>query len=560
MLVNMRVRTKVLLVLLLLGVVSVGCAAITAWQMHRMDERYSGLLNSNASGQVQMVAANRVATVLRATMATMIAEEDVAEITRLKETLPTVQADFYERLQKAVTALPRYGNDLAEIRKRFDTAFTSAGAIAALAVQNRDQEANSLFRSAFLPEVDAIGKILLPMTVALVAETDTLSADLQLQADRLVVLSVAVPAAATLMTLALAIWLVAQGVTSPLSRLGRVMERLAAGDLTVTVDGTGRGDEVGEMARAVAVFKSKGEAARRLEAEQARLAEQAEADKRALLNEMADTFEQTVSTVVGAVSEAARSMQSNAQVMSDISGEVNSRGAEATGAADQASANVQTVASASEQLSASIQEIARQVEQSSVLSGEAVQQAEQTAHVVEGLSGAVQKIGDVVGLINDIASQTNLLALNATIEAARAGDTGKGFAVVANEVKSLATQTSRATSEIAAQIEDVQSATTAAVQAMGLISQQIARMSQVSAAIASAVEQQGAATQEIARNAVEAAQGTEIVTGNVGRIAATSQEASSVAAQVQQSAADLALQSGLLSQEVERFIRTVRTG
>ncbi|GAB3124702.1 methyl-accepting chemotaxis protein [Novispirillum itersonii] len=560
MLANIRVRTKVLLVLLLLGAVSIGCAAISAVQIKKMSDQYDALLKGNAAGQAQMIGANRIATGLRATVATMIAEESVPEITRLKETLPTVRSDFYDRLDKAGHALPGYVDTLKAVRAKFDAAFTSAEAITALALVNRDEDANTAFRSQFLPEVEGVTQTMLPLTLALVAETDALSSELQTRSDQLVVLSVAVPSVATLMVLALAIWVVAQGVTTPLARLGAVMDSLAAGDLTVTVHGTRRGDEVGEMARAVEVFKVKGIEARRLEAEQAHLAEQAEAEKRALLNSMADTFEQTVSAVVASVSDAARSMQDNAQVMSDISGEVNARGTEATGAADQASANVQTVASASEELSASIQEIARQVEQSSVLSAEAVQHAEETAHVVEGLSGAVQKIGDVVGLINDIASQTNLLALNATIEAARAGDLGKGFAVVANEVKSLATQTSRATSEIGTQIQDVQSATTAAVQAMNRISSQITRMSEVSAAIASAVEQQGAATREIARNAVEAAQGTEIVTGNVSRIAHTSQEASSVAAQVQQSAADLAVQSGTLSQEVDRFIHTVRGG
>jgi methyl-accepting chemotaxis protein len=221
--------------------------------------------------------------------------------------------------------------------------------------------------------------------------------------------------------------------------------------------------------------------------------------------------------------------------------------------------NVQTVASATEELAASIREIGNQVTESTGIISGAVEQAEDTNGKVRLLADAAQKIGDVVTLINEIASQTNLLALNATIEAARAGEAGKGFAVVASEVKNLATQTAKATEEIAAQVRAIQDSTDQSAKAIGEISHTINRVNEISTAIASAVEEQGAATQEISRNVQQASSGTAEVTSNIIGVTQASQQTSAGSSQVLSAASELARNGERLRSEVEDFLKTVRS-
>ncbi len=280
------------------------------------------------------------------------------------------------------------------------------------------------------------------------------------------------------------------------------MTVLAGGDTSAEVPFRARRDEVGAMASAVQVFKDNLLRTRQLEAEtaQARLA--AEAQRKAGMRQMADSFEAAVGGIIGLVSSSATELQATAGAMSGTAAETAAQSTAVAAAAEEAGSNVATVAAAAEELGSSVQEIGRQVDGSASIAREAVIAADETGALVQDLSGAVERIGDVVGLISSIAGQTNLLALNATIEAARAGEAGKGFAVVAAEVKDLAGQTARATQEIAGQIGRIQSSTGQAVIAIGGITQRIRDISATATSIAAAVEQQGAATQEIVRKRV----------------------------------------------------------
>ncbi|MCC7425871.1 MAG: globin-coupled sensor protein [Alphaproteobacteria bacterium] len=281
-------------------------------------------------------------------------------------------------------------------------------------------------------------------------------------------------------------------------------------------------------------------------------------DREQKLEGAISSFETAAAGVIGAVTDSSGALRGSAASMSGAAEETGRRAGTMAAAVQQASANVQSVATAAEQLAASINEISRQVAQSAGIATQAVSEAEGTNAKVEGLAAAAQKIGDVVRLINDIAGQTNLLALNATIEAARAGEAGKGFAVVASEVKNLATQTAKATDEIASQINAMQAATVSSVSAIAGIGRIIAEIHQISTAIAAAVEQQGAATKEIARNVQEAARGTEEVGGIVAGVATAAEESRVTAGAVLASADDLSRQTVALRGQVDRFLATAR--
>jgi len=349
-------------------------------------------------------------------------------------------------------------------------------------------------------------------------------------------------------------------VAAPINALTGAMTRLAGGDISGDIPARHRHDEIGEMSGAVQVFQDNAIEMERLRREQAAAEARALAAKKATMSELADSFESSVKTVVENVSAAAVQLQTQAQTISALADDTSGKSSAVASATDQATANVQTVASAAEELSGSIAEISRQVSDASRIAGEAVAEAKETDQTIHGLAAAVQEIGNVTKLIQDIAGQTNLLALNATIEAARAGEAGRGFAVVAGEVKNLAGQTAKATDDIAQQISSVQQSTEAAVGAIRKISETILRIDEISTGIASAVEEQTAATDEIARNVQEASRGTTEVAAHIGGVTQAAEEVGTGAQSLLAAARQLSDQSAFLRQEVDGFIARIRAG
>ncbi|TNE33376.1 MAG: methyl-accepting chemotaxis protein [Alphaproteobacteria bacterium] len=377
-----------------------------------------------------------------------------------------------------------------------------------------------------------------------------------------------------------------RGIAAPIGRMTGRMSELAEGRLDTEIDGAERRDEIGEMARAVLVFKENAEEQRRLEAEAKRAAEeqekreraerereaQREADDRAReqaenaakqaraekISSLIHTFEGRVQEVLQTVNHATTELRATATSMTDTAGSSQELAEAVSLAAGEASANVQTVAAAAEELTSSITEISRQVQQANNVSEQAVNEAASSTQSVSRLAETAKKISDVIAMINDIAGQTNLLALNATIEAARAGEAGKGFAVVATEVKSLANQTAKATEEISSQIGDMQLATDDAVSAIGNIDGVINTIRESTVSISSAIEEQSAATNEISRNVQEASSGTTQVSSKIGDVSIKAGETGAAASQVLSASARLEELSGHLQKDIESFLNEVR--
>jgi methyl-accepting chemotaxis protein len=365
----------------------------------------------------------------------------------------------------------------------------------------------------------------------------------------------------TLISLAIAVligWLyINRNVSARLVNTADIMERLADGDLSVEIAATGS-DEISAMARTVGVFKENALEKQRIEAEQKELEQRAGADRRKSMLDLALTFEQSVLGIVETVSTASEEMETTARSMLGVADQNVAQSETVAEESEHAASNVNSVAAATEELTRSVDEIAQQAEQSSQISGEAVTEAQSATAEVQGLAQTVEHIDSVVELISDIANQTNLLALNATIEAARAGDAGKGFAVVASEVKNLASQTAKATEEIAGQIKAIQSATGSAVAVIDGVSQTIGNMNGIASTIAAAVVEQGSATAEISRNIGEATESTNEVNTNVTKIKAGAMENRSATDGLLSAASELSQQSVHLKSEVDKFLAGVR--
>jgi methyl-accepting chemotaxis protein len=352
-------------------------------------------------------------------------------------------------------------------------------------------------------------------------------------------------------------WTISRGIAVPVKAMTAAMGKLASGDLAVEIPAADNKDEIGDMAKAVQVFRDNARHVEQLRQTQG--AERAAREKRAqVVEQLTVTFDSKMSDVLRTVEGASGELEMTAAAMSESADRTNRQAANVATATEQASASVQMVSTSADELAGSIQEIGRQVEQSSRISCGAAEEASRTSQTVRELAEASAKIGAVVQLINDIASQTNLLALNATIEAARAGDAGKGFAVVASEVKNLANQTARATDEIGAQIGAVQNRTQEAVSAITGIVSRIGEINHIASIIAAAVEEQSAATHEIARNVQQTARGTQNVAENIGGVSQAAEATGAASQQVLSSAKSLSGEAERLKEVVAAFLQGVK--
>ncbi|MBN8986896.1 MAG: HAMP domain-containing protein [Rhizobiales bacterium] len=411
-----------------------------------------------------------------------------------------------------------------------------------------DNDANRQVRSALNKDLEALSRVYADRSKKLAARADA-NHTLAFVLTALGVLAIVV--------VIIGVLIISRSVARPLSVITDTIRRVADGTEGVEVPHTDRGDEIGALARAIKIFQEAMDRNRNLNSQV--LADSRAREQRGRQIEASvDAFRQAIGGVLRAVTDNATSMRGTAETIASVASDASGRAVAASGATEQASSNVSAVAGAAEELSASVEEIGRQVRQSASAVEQAGQRTEKSITEIEGLAAATQRIDGVLSLIQAIAEQTNLLALNATIEAARAGDAGRGFAVVAHEVKALAEQTAKATTEIGQNVGLIQASTKNSVDAVREIGNAVREINDVTAAIAGAIEQQDLATREISQNAQLAAQGNGTLVVNIGSLSDAMGKTSTAAASVLTASSDLTATAETLSREVETFFRNLR--
>ncbi|KAF0137425.1 MAG: putative methyl-accepting chemotaxis protein [Xanthobacteraceae bacterium] len=555
---NIRIAPKMLSTVMLLAGVLVVVAATALWEIREMGLRASGLTQN---GQ-QLLQAGR-------------ATANLLAYARNVEFLPD-QMPTEERARYQAQALA----DLRSLDSRLERLapyLTSAAELRAIeTVRDRlrryraeHDKAVTAVSSGSLIQAARIIKDAAPLIAEAQAALRAIEDEGERDAAKLGAEAVAAEATALWITtstaaggivlgLAFAIYLVIWGLVRPMRAMTAAMKEVAGGNYDVAIPAQGQKDEIGELSEALETFKANGIEARQLRQEQEAAKARAEAEQKAMMNRLADEFENAVGAIVQSVSSSAEQLKAAAGTLTHAANEASAQSGAVAAASEQSSGNIQTVASATEEMSSSVREIATQVENSAAMASRAVEGADRSASQVQELAVKVQAIGKIVDLISGVAAQTNLLALNATIEAARAGEAGKGFAVVAAEVKGLADQTAKATTEIANQIGVIQQATQVCSTSIEGIAMSIREMSQVSTEIAAAVEEQTAATGEISRNVQQASQGASEIASNISGVSMAVADTGASANEVLASADNLAGQASQLRHQLGRFLADVR--
>lgn len=555
---NLPLIWKVVSLLSLLGMVSLGGALFSAVGMTKIDGEYSRLLDGESKASLAMAQASRYTVSTTSSIYRLISATNTGVAFKVSGLRQRAIEGFKTQLDLARTAMPARADKIDEIGAAFDRAVntTCQETIALAGGKNPgdSEKAADLMESSCEPALELVESLIVALNDSNVEIIDKYQADLEKMTSVIIMVMLGGISLALAGVITLAVFLLRRGTVRPLRSMMDVMAAMGRGELDAAITGTERRDEVGAMANSLEVLRGQLAAAERMRVEQAE--HESEAREQTLKREqLAESFVARMQELASGFSRSSGQVADAAQNLSASAEETSRQANEVAAAAGQASANMQTVAAAAQQLSASVSEINGQVTQSTRVADTAFTEAQTSNERINMLATAATAIGEVVSLISGIAEQTNLLALNATIEAARAGEAGRGFAVVAAEVKDLASQTSKATGDISKKVEEIQEATGTTVQSIAEIVRTISDVKEIATAIASAIEEQGASTNEIAQNCTQAADGTNLVTQSIAGVGQAAQSTGEASAELMNLSTALQGQAGDLRNEVEEFVR-----
>ncbi|MDQ0390355.1 methyl-accepting chemotaxis protein [Labrys monachus] len=556
---NLPLAWKVISLLLLLGVVSLGGGYYATSTTVKVDEAYSNVIEHDAMALIQLARANRfVVAYDDAIYENIVATTDEANRRAVQHQAEAIKG-FEENVGEAVRLQPQFADRIRDISNDVKKAQQSACA-ETIRIANGDltmegvKKAGDLMDRDCSPALDAARDKLTAFNTVLMDQIKKTNAAASASTATSFWVTLGGISAALVTVIGLAVFLTNTGIVRPIQAAMGVMASLGRGELNVEVTGAERRDEVGHIAKSIEVLRGQLQVAEKARQEQA-AREGAERQQLARREKLAGDFVARMQALAAGFAQSSGEVADSAKGLSATAEETSRQAQAVAAAAEEAATNVQTVAASSEEMATSVREINGQVGHSARVADTAFNEAEASNGRIAALATAASTIGDVINLIKGIADQTNLLALNATIEAARAGEAGKGFAVVAAEVKQLADQTAKATGEIGTKVGEIQAATDGTVKSMTEIVRVIGEMKEVASAIAGAVEQQGAATAEIARNCQQAATGTHQVTQNISGVGQAAEMTGAASTQLMTLSTGLSSQAADLRKVVETFVK-----
>ncbi len=556
---NLPMTWKVVVLLATLGVISLGGGYYATSTMTKIDAAYGALADGTQTAILKVARSARSAAMVRGDILGNIVSTNEDDDRKANAALESSVKRFGELLDEAALAIPARREDLTQLKQALTrTVQNQCGAVIKLATGNTSVDtiakAGALMAETCEPAINEVINATVKFNGVLTADAERVRADLGAQTRTSALVALLAISGATALVIAIAVLLVRRAIVAPLRAMMDTMVAMGAGRLESSVAGTERKDEIGAMAKSLEVLR--GQLA---EADVARRAQGArDEDERQVLARregLAKTFVSRMKDLAGSFASSSGEVAEAARDLSASADQTAQQAQAVAAAAEQAASNVQTVAASSEELAASVRDITTQVGHSSDVADMAFNEAEGSNQRIAELSRAASDIGEVVNLIRSIADQTNLLALNATIEAARAGEAGKGFAVVASEVKQLASQTAKATSDIAQKVTEIQAATHGTVGSMAEIIKVITNIKEISASISHSVSQQGVATGEIAQNCHQASTGTQEVTTNITGVGRAAQATGAASSQLLGLSQGLSSQAVDLRQVVESFVQ-----
>ncbi len=562
---NWRIASKVLLIVAIMAAATVTVSMVGSWGLSKMESNAEQVA---AGGDKMRMGANLMRNLVEIGRAEYSIVADPSNAQEHIERIAEARIAFDDRLNRLKTAVE--GTDATDMSRRIAEAegfardylagvdrllvtLESTGNVELSAAQQRllsaaraNREISRQARDTFSGLVDRVE-----------TEVGNLTVEVSNEAAFLSTLMIVVAVVGIAAGIALGYSLARFGIGKPLHEIIGGLNKLAENDLSVNIAGGDRGDEVGDIARAMEVFKENALERRRLEEAQ-RSEDEAKVARAEAVDRMVADFESSSAELLRSLAAAAEEMNATAGAMAETAQRTSDQSTMASAAAQQTGSNVQSVAAATEEMTNSIGEIGVKIHETAEMIRSAAGAMDTSESRMKDLSSAVSEIGTVISLITEIAEQTNLLALNATIEAARAGEAGKGFAVVASEVKNLANQTHKATEEVRVIIQKIETGTEETAGAIRSVVQEIEKVNETAAAISAATEEQTAATHEISRNVQEAAAGTENVTQNIGQVASATDETRSAAEQVLQVAGALSQQAETMNTQIRTFLADIK--